>query len=174
MPPKVKDSGAHTAARSRATRAGAKRGRDGEDTGSSMEVKVKRERGNEVNAAGFPGVELPDASLGNGPVWELKNACLRSAARRGSSSQGHQSRMARGLLDQALACDRKTDMRFELDDGMTVGGHKSILSIASEGLGAMFESGMEEERSGVVRLRGFKGSAVKGLLEWVYLGEFHL
>lgn len=122
------------------------------------------------------GIELPDASLGNGPVWRLKEACARSAASRSAQGaptrmQEYLMRMARGQLDQALSCDRTTDMRFELDDGVTVGGHKSVLSLASEGFRAMFESGMIEETEGVVRVPGAKVSALTALLEWVYLGE---
>lgn len=118
------------------------------------------------------GRELPDAGLGNGPVWSLKDACARSAASRaakGALMQGHLFRMAKGQLDQALSCDRHTDMRFELDDGTTVGGHRSVLSLASEDFGAMFNIGMVEES--VVLMPGAKASDVKALFEWMYLGE---
>jgi hypothetical protein len=62
---------------------------------------------------------------------------------------------------------------FELDDGtQIVGGYRHILSSVSEQFERMFKSGMREEHKGVVRVHGFGASAVKGFLEWVYLGEW--
>jgi hypothetical protein len=64
------------------------------------------------------------------------------------------------------------DVRFELDDGTRlVGGHRSMLCCASKEFKAMFQKGMKEEEEGVVRMRGVGACAVKGLLEWAYLGE---
>ena len=143
---------------------GVKRCRGEEGTGSTEGFK-RKSLGKHVHVC-----------IGGGPVWTLKEAYESSAAAMEEPNPGageHLVRMARAQLDQALSCDRgTTDMRFDLDDGTVVGGHKSILSIASKGLTAMFESGMKEGKEGIARMPGVKGSAVKGLLEWVYLGEF--
>jgi hypothetical protein len=153
---------------------GVKRCRGEEDTGSTEGFKRQSLLEKEVHAVASGGKSL-DVCIGDGPVWKLKEACESSAAARKEPIPGaaeHLVRMARAQLDQALSCDRTTDMRFELDDGAAVGGHKSVLSIASQGLTTMFESGLREDREGVARMPGVKSSAVKGLLEWVYLGEF--
>lgn len=155
---------------------GVKRCRGKEDTGRTEGFK-RKSLGKHVHIAVAGGGNKPvDVCIGGGPVWRLKEAYESSAAATKGPNPGageHLARMARAQLDQALSCDRgTTDMRFDLDDGTVVGGHKSILSIASKGLTAMFESGMKEGKEGIARMPGVKGSAVKGLLEWVYLGEF--
>ena len=77
------------------------------------------------------------------------------------------------MLAEALCCGDLTDVVFELDDGSRpVGGHRAVLSCGSREFERMFKSGMRERREGVVRMRGVGASAVKGLLEWVYLGEW--
>ena len=78
--------------------------------------------------------------------------------------------LAAGQLRQALSCSRETDVRIVVDDGAMIGGHRSVLCLSCEGFRAMFESGMKEDEEGVVRMAGVGSSAVKGLLEWVYLG----
>ena len=76
------------------------------------------------------------------------------------------------LLLEALSCGRHADVRFQLDDGSRpVGGHKSVLSCVSSEFNRMFKSRMPEDMDGVVRIRGVGLPAVKGLLEWIYLGE---
>jgi hypothetical protein len=77
-----------------------------------------------------------------------------------------------GLLKQALECSKHADVRFELDDGSRlVGAHRASLCCASESFEGMFSSGMKEEEQGLVRMRGVDASAVKALLEFVYLGN---
>lgn len=77
-----------------------------------------------------------------------------------------------GLLKQALECSKHADVRFELDDGSRlVGAHRAPLCCASESFKGMFSSGMKEEEEGLVRMRGVDASAVKALLEFVYLGN---
>jgi len=84
-----------------------------------------------------------------------------------------------GLLKQALSCGRGTDVRFKTADGVKVGGHSAVLALSCDGFREMFESGMreeeeeEEEEEGIVVIGGVQGSAIKALLEWAYLGEFH-
>jgi hypothetical protein len=78
-------------------------------------------------------------------------------------------RRGEALLEEALTCGTHTDVLFELDDGSKlIGGHRAHLCVALPGM-----QGMLEEDS-VVRMRGFHAAAVKGLLEWVYLGEWML
>ena len=79
--------------------------------------------------------------------------------------------LTRGMLLQALSCSRETDVRIVVDDGAMIGGHRAVLCLSCEGFRAMFESGMREDEEGVVRMAGVGISAVKALLEWVYLGE---
>ena len=79
--------------------------------------------------------------------------------------------LAVGQLRQALSCSRETDVRIVVDDGAMIGGHRAVLCLSCEGFRAMFESGMKEDEEGVVRMPGVGISAVKALLEWVYLGE---
>jgi hypothetical protein len=115
--------------------------------------------------------------LGNGGKWSLRGACERSSKKRVGEEEASGElrglrRQADGMLEQALSCSRHADVRFELDDGTKlVGAHQSMLRSASKEFKAMFEIGMKEEVEGVVRMRGVGASAVKGLLEWVYLGE---
>ena len=82
-------------------------------------------------------------------------------------------RRGAAMLEEALSCGRHADMVFELDDGTRlIGGHRAVLCCASKEFEGMFGSGMKEEDKGVVRMRGVCASGVKGLLEWVYLGEW--
>jgi hypothetical protein len=79
------------------------------------------------------------------------------------------------MFEEAVSCGRHADVLFELDDGTKlVGGHRAVLCSASKEFDRMFASGMKEEETGVVRMRGVGAAAVKGLLEWVYLGEWML
>ena len=78
--------------------------------------------------------------------------------------------LTHGMLLQALSCSRETDVRIVVDDGAMIGGHRAVLCLSCDGFRAMFESGMKEDEEGVVRMAGVGSSAVKGLLEWVYLG----
>jgi len=125
------------------------------------------------------GEGLPDACLGPGPAWSLREACARSSARmqKDAAQEGlpHHCRipmsLTRGMLLQALSCSRETDVRIVVDDGAMIGGHRAVLCLSCEGFRAMFESGMREDEEGVVRMAGVGISAVKALLEWVYLGE---
>jgi hypothetical protein len=82
-------------------------------------------------------------------------------------------RRGAAMLEEALSCGRHADVLFELDDGTKlIGGHRAVMCTASKEFAAMFCSGMQDEKMGVVRMRGVFPSAVKGLLEWVYLGEW--
>lgn len=83
-------------------------------------------------------------------------------------------RQGKGLLKQALKCSKHADVRFELDDGSRlVGAHRAPLCCASPSFKGMFSCGMKEEEQGLVRMRGVGASAVKALLEFVYLGRKH-
>ena len=115
--------------------------------------------------------------LGNGGKWSLWGACERSSKKRVGEEEVSRElrgllRQGDGMLEQALSCSRHADVRFELDDGTRlVGGHRSMLGCGSKEFKRMFEIGMKEDVEGVVRMRGVGACAVKGLLEWVYLGE---
>ena len=125
------------------------------------------------------GEGLPDACLGPGPAWSLREACARSSARmqKDAAQEGLPNHcripmnLTRGMLLQALSCSRETDVRIVVDDGAMIGGHRAVLCLSCEGFRAMFESGMREDEEGVVRMAGVGISAVKALLEWLYLGE---
>ena len=75
-------------------------------------------------------------------------------------------------LADAISGSGQTDVKFVLDDGTTLGGHRSDLSLASHVFDRMLSSGMAESKTGIVRLPEFSESAVRGMLEWIYLGEF--
>jgi hypothetical protein len=82
-------------------------------------------------------------------------------------------RRGAAMLEEALSCGRHADVVFELDDGTKlIGGHRAVMCSASKEFDRMFGSGMKEEKEGVVRMRSVGAAAVKGLLEWVYLGEW--
>jgi hypothetical protein len=77
-------------------------------------------------------------------------------------------------LADAISCSGQTDVKFVLDDGTTLGGHRSDLSLASHVFDRMLSSGMAESKTGIVRLHEFSESAVRGMLEWIYLGGFRV
>jgi hypothetical protein len=69
-------------------------------------------------------------------------------------------RRGAAMLEEALSCGRHADVLFELDDGTKlIGGHRAVMCTASKEFAAMFCSGMQDEKMGVVRM-------------WVYLGEW--
>jgi hypothetical protein len=142
---------------------------------SSQQAEAHQQK----KAVARAGEGLPDACLGPGPAWNLREACARSSARmqKDAAQEGLPNHykipvnLAVGQLRQALSCSRETDVRIVVDDGAMIGGHRSVLCLSCEGFRAMFESGMKEDEEGVVRMPGVGISAVKALLEWVYLGE---
>ena len=119
-----------------------------------------------------------EARLGKGPRWSLRRACERSMAkglREGEVSRElatHRKRMGK-MLEQALRRSTHTDVVLKTGDGRcVVGAHSGMLSSASEYFEGMFESGMKEEKEGVVNVPGWAtAGSVRGLLEWMYLGE---
>ena len=78
------------------------------------------------------------------------------------------------MLEQALCRSKPTDVVFEMGDGRRdVGAHSGMLCSASAYFKGMFESGMSEEQEGVVRVPWWVGvGTLRGLLEWMYLGEW--
>jgi hypothetical protein len=82
------------------------------------------------------------------------------------------SLLAAAMLKEALTCGKHADMHFQFQDAELVGGHVGILSALCAELRVMFDSGMREATGGKVYIPGVGASAVKGLLEWVYLGEW--
>ena len=111
------------------------------------------------------------ASPGNRTKWNLSRGVERSMGKVGAG--GSRGDAAAPTLWAAVSSGKHPDVVFELDDGTKiVGGYKEILSTASEEFHCMFHSGMREEHDGVVRVHGIGASAVKGFLEWVYLGEW--
>ena len=101
----------------------------------------------------------------------------RSLARRGDGEGAGEEvaglrRRAEGMLEQALSCSRQADVEFLFDDGAKlVKGHRGLLCSASRAFEGMFQSGMVEDSTGVVRVRHVSRTSFKGFLEWVYLGE---
>ena len=76
------------------------------------------------------------------------------------------------MLEQALSCSQQADVEFLFDDGAKlVKGHRGLLCSASREFEGMFQSGMVEDSTGVVRVRHVSRASFKGFLEWVYLGE---
>jgi hypothetical protein len=134
---------------------------------------------------GFGSLVFAGATIGGGPNWSLTRAV--GSKRMMQVAKGKEEAEVRGdarelrrpggaaMLEEALCCHvgKHVDVLFELDDGTKlIGGHKVVMRAASKEFEAMFRSGMKEEEKGVVRMRGVCASAVKGLLEWVYLGEW--
>lgn len=119
-----------------------------------------------------------EARLGKGPRWSLRRACERSMAKGLQDAEVSRElatlrkRMDR-MLEQALRQSTHTDIVLKLGDGQcVVGAHSGMLSSASEYFEGMFESGMKEEKEGVVNVPGWAtAGSVRGLLEWMYLGE---
>ena len=101
----------------------------------------------------------------------------RSLAKRGEGGDAGEEvaglrRRAEGMLGQALSCSRQADVEFLFDDGAKlVKGHRGLLCSASREFEGMFQSGMMEDSTGVVRVRHVSRASFKGFLEWVYLGE---
>ena len=59
-----------------------------------------------------------------------------------------------------------------MDEGLgEVGGHRGLLSVVSEVFAGMFGSGMEESRTGRVRVRGVSRESFLAFLEFVYVGR---
>jgi hypothetical protein len=118
--------------------------------------------------------------MGVGRNWNIRGAVERSLAEeQGKVSSATQALQQQGaaMLRQALSCGRHADVLFELDDdpGMKlVWGHAVHLCAASKVFRHMLSSGMKEDQTGVIRIRGVAASAVKGLLEWIYLGKWIL
>ena len=114
-------------------------------------------------------------SLGDGPKWSLCSGVQRSMEdEEGKVKSDVAILRMRGLtlLQEALSRGKHADVAFELDDGTRpVGGHRSVLCNASDEFNCMFNVGMQEEKTGVVRMRGVCAASVKALLEWVYIGE---
>jgi hypothetical protein len=106
-------------------------------------------------------------------MWDLRGACSRSMEKRlGDDEAG---RRTAGMLRQALSCSSKhTNVVFELGDGsQSVGAHSGVLCSASQVFEVMLESGMLEAQEGVIQVPAWVGSeSLKGLLEWMYLGEW--
>ena len=116
--------------------------------------------------------------LGGERRWDLRRAVERSLARRGDGGEAGEEvdglrRRAEGMLGQALSCSRQADVEFLFDDGAKlVKGHRGLLCSASGAFEGMFQSGMVEDSTGVVRVRHVSRASFKGFLEWVYLGEW--
>ena len=86
---------------------------------------------------------------------------------------------ARGIkmLGQALSGSDDADVQFMFEGGQPTGvrGHRGMLCAGSEEYAGMFRSGMAEAQEGKIRVPpGVGVGALRGLLEWVYLGEWRL
>ena len=120
-----------------------------------------------------------EARLGKGARWSLRRACERSMAEQAKEGEvsrelaTYRRRMGR-MLEQALCRGKPTDVVFVMGDGRRdVGAHSGMLCSASAYFKGMFESGMSEEQEGVVRVPWWVGvGTLRGLLEWMYLGEW--
>jgi hypothetical protein len=79
------------------------------------------------------------------------------------------------MLQQALSADAKeTDVSLVFEgDGEMLRAHRGMLCAASREFRSMFNSGMIEEKEGIVRMPpGISVASVRAFLEWVYLGQF--
>jgi hypothetical protein len=72
------------------------------------------------------------------------------------------------------AANKEFDAMFELGDGTElIGAHRAVMCAANKEFDAMFQDSLEEDKRGLVRIPlGVCASVVKGLLQWVYLGEW--
>jgi hypothetical protein len=90
-----------------------------------------------------------------------------------SLKEGSDARCVK-MLGYALSGSiNDTDVVFLCGDGEgRVCGHRRMLCAASETFAGMFRCGMVEEQEGKIRMPpGIGTAALRGLLEWVYLGE---
>jgi hypothetical protein len=78
------------------------------------------------------------------------------------------------MLQQALSSDAKeTDVSLvDEHGGEMLRAHRGMLCAASREFRSMFNSGMIEEKEGIVRMPpGISVASARAFLEWVYLGE---
>ena len=144
---------------------------------------------------------LAGPRLGSGPVWDLRGrGAAREKVKReevDKELEGHGDLVktleymkqlereiasmragsdARGIkmLGQALSGSDDADVQFVFEGGQATGvrGHRGMLCAGSEEYAGMFRSGMAEAQEGKICLPpGVGVGALRGLLEWVYLGE---
>jgi hypothetical protein len=114
-----------------------------------------------------------DANLGSGLRWSLHQAVYENPAARCALTaevEGLHKR-CKAMLEQALSGSQHGDVRFVLEDGSSpLSGHRAVLSAGSRHFAKMFENEMGNGRIQVPPSVGVGGC--RGLLEWVYLGEF--
>mgnify|MGYP002476438746 CR=1 FL=1 len=91
-----------------------------------------------------------------------------------SMREGSDARCSKMLGDALSGSEDGTDVVFVFGDGHgKVCGHRGMLCAGSEAFAGMFRSGMVEEQEGKINIPSVIGTAaLRGLLEWVYLGEF--
>src|SRR6056300_189349 len=134
-----------------------------EDTGgsSSTKVAVKQEDtgGSSSNA---PSVKQASSS------WRLgEDACVRFKEQK-AEVMVHAGRW---MLENAAKARESNSIEFVLDSGKTILGQKLWLMARCEYIRQMMSSGMEESRTGVVRVRECGEGAFVGLLEYIYTGK---
>jgi hypothetical protein len=96
------------------------------------------------------------APLGTGAPWDLPAAPHRQEADASMAMLDNQS---------------FSDMVFELDDGTKISAHRVVLSANVYQFAVMFSTNYKENKTRIVRMPGVGAAAVRGLLDWIYLGE---
>ena len=93
-----------------------------------------------------------------------------------SMREGSDARCIKMLGHALSGSEDDTDVDFVCGDGQgKVCGHRGMLCAGSEAFAGMFRSGMVEEQEGQIRVPpGIGTAALRGFLEWAYLGEFFL
>ena len=91
-----------------------------------------------------------------------------------SMREGSDARCVKMLGHALSGSEDDTDVDFVCGDGQgKVCGHRGMLCAGSEAFAGMFRSGMVEEQEGQIRVPpGIGTAALRGYLEWAYLGEF--
>jgi hypothetical protein len=64
-----------------------------------------------------------------------------------------------------------TDVWFELDDGLRMRGHRSVMSVGSEYFYLLFTIGMMEAHTGIVHVTNCNKHTFLAIVEFLYLGE---
>ena len=136
-----------------------------EDTGgsSSIKVAVKQEDDmGDISSSNAPSVKQASSS------WRLgEDACVRFKDQQ-AEAMVHAGRW---MLENAAKARESNSIEFVLDSGKTILGQKLWLMARCEYIRQMMSSGMEESRTGVVRVRECGEGAFVGLLEYIYTGK---
>ena len=139
-----------------------------EDTGRSSNNAVVAVKQEDSGSSSSDAAVKPASSS-----WKLKeDACARFKNQRTTEQQAEAMEVAgRWMLENADKARESNSVEFVLDSGKTILGQRLWLMARCEYIRQMMSSGMEESRTGVVRVRECGEGTFVGLLEYIYTGK---